>query len=93
MTPTIIIEAKIQSNRSLKEVYNSESTILMTVDGTMSKVNMDVFKRILWGGVFFIGVGIILLADLPWESILILLGVIFLLDGLIRYYFEERGRV
>ncbi|RLG61112.1 hypothetical protein DRN86_00750 [Candidatus Geothermarchaeota archaeon] len=58
----------------------------------MRENNKSIIKRALWGGVFLIGLGIIFLADLPWESILILLGAIILLDGLIRYYLgEKRG--
>lgn len=57
----------------------------------MKKVSKEAVRRILWGGLFFIGIGIILLADLHWASILILVGLIFTLDGLIRYYFEKES--
>ena len=56
----------------------------------MSKEREEtLLRRILWGGVFIIGVGVILLADLPWESILILFGLVVLAEGVMRYYFES----
>jgi len=58
----------------------------------LSKVRANVLRKRLWGGVFLIGLGIILLAGLHWASILILLGVISVIDGFIRYYFEEKEK-
>lgn len=57
----------------------------------LKKNEKNVFRRILWGGVFLIGLGVILLADLPWSSILILTGLIVIAEGVIRLIRESEG--
>jgi len=68
------------------------ATIIMREIGEiLNKMQISVLRKRLLGGIFLIGLGVILVKGLHWATILILLGAIFVIDGVTRYYFEERG--
>lgn len=52
----------------------------------------EAMRRALWGGVFLIGLGIILLTNLNWATVLILIGALLIADGVIKYYLPEGER-